>query len=274
MKRTGIKLLCFILGLSAVMMGCSGENSSEEEASYADEDFIADVGKGLEVRWSLMEEDQEGEAYAFVSEETPEYRDRLLTYIDAELEYDEKYADADLNFREEDLKELAAQYVDTLLKHREACADIVDDFASYYEVYTDVLNEKSRILTRLVTMYDLAVNEQYEDYLNSYRTHETIVDEEEGVRDEVLALADGIDFEALDDEAGEDGVICRAVVENTTRIDFLNIGILINLLDEEDTIVDSQYAFVEYFRRGAETQLRFTTDKDFVSYDITIDYWG
>ncbi len=270
MKRTCLALLGCILVLSGAILGCSGQNAAG--ADDADTDFVRDVAKGLEARWDLMEADQKDSEYAFVSEENEAYQEKLIKYIDAELEYDEKYKDA--SFGDSNLEELAVQYVDILEEHKEACAYITTDFEKYYDTYTSVLNERGRILSRLVTIYDLAVNEQYEDYLNGYLTNATIVDEEEGTDEEILALADGIDFELVDEESDENGSVYRTEVINTTNVHFMDFGIQINLLDEKNEIVDSQYAFIENFRKGAKAMLGFTTDQAFVSYEITIDYWG
>ncbi len=271
MRKTWLALLLCITVLSGGILGCSGRNQ-EDDVSYADTDFVRDVAKGLEARWALMEEDQEQEEYAFVSEENEAYQEKLLRYIDAELDYDEPYKEA--QFSDSNLQELAVQYVDLLEEHKEACAYLTTDFEQYYEAYTDVLNERGRILHRLVTIYELSVDEQYEDYLNGYLTNATIVDEEEGTQDEVLALADGIDLELIDEESGENGFVYRTEVINTTNIHFMDFGLQINLLDENGEIVDSQYAFVENFRKGAKAILEFRTEEEFASYEITVDYWG
>ena len=52
MKRT----LCFLLAaiMALALVGCGGDmasSGSAEPVNYADEDFVADVGKALEKRW-------------------------------------------------------------------------------------------------------------------------------------------------------------------------------------------------------------------------------
>ena len=66
MKKATVLLASCMIGTGLLFTGCSGsqqESKQEEEIRYADEDFVKDMAKGLEARWTLNEQDESKEGY-------------------------------------------------------------------------------------------------------------------------------------------------------------------------------------------------------------------
>lgn len=118
--------LSCVLGTGVLFTGCSSSDTNkrttkevastdepeEEEVYYADEDFIADMGKGLEARWTLNDADEEKEGYDEIQEQSDEWKKMMVSYIDAELDIIGKYTDE--KFEDSNLQELAIKYVNLL----------------------------------------------------------------------------------------------------------------------------------------------------------------
>ena len=112
MKKKLAAILTVIMCLGLVLTGCSGNTKKEEkkdEPQYADEQFIKDMAKGLEARWTLNEQDENKDGYDAIALESDENKKMMLSYIQAELDYVEKYKDE--KFEDSKLQEKAISYV-------------------------------------------------------------------------------------------------------------------------------------------------------------------
>ena len=101
MRRTVLWMaLSCVLGTGVLFTGCSSSDTNketikeatvtdepeEEEIYYADEDFITDMGKGLEARWTLNEKDEQKEGYDEIKDPSHEEKEMVLSSIYAEVD--------------------------------------------------------------------------------------------------------------------------------------------------------------------------------------------
>lgn len=259
-----------IIGLSCLALsGCASEEPVAEEPTYADQDFISDMSKGLQARWKLNKEDEAKEGYDEILVNSEEYQEMMNNYIQAELDYVEKYQNE--KFEDSNLQEVAVEYVNLLKQHKDACQYMTVDYDKYLEEFQPVYNERSKIISQLVNDYGMTVDEEYQQTLNDFLTNSQLVTEQENAEAAIQKMIDSIQFEEVEDNGGYKTY--RAVVENTTGIDFDTLNITINLLDGDGVIVETTYDNVSAFAQGAKVQFEFMTDKEFTSTQVSVDWW-
>ncbi len=167
MKR---QYLLFILVISLALAACSAENDAQTQASgtdqvtqevaseYADERFLKDLVKGLQARWDLTKKDKRR-----VHRYNEEYQEVIESYIEAELGFVEKYADA--SFRDRELQRNAVEYIQALRDCKYALQYITLNPVTYEEK----IKEPSRIRIYLIKVihdrYDLEFDDRYEEDL-------------------------------------------------------------------------------------------------------------
>ena len=259
-----------IIGLSClVLSGCASEEPTAEEPTYADQDFISDMSKGLQARWKLNEEDEAKEGLDEILVNNEEYQEMMNNYIQAELDYVEKYQSE--KFEDSNLQEIAVKYVNLLKQHKEVCQYMTVDYNKYLEEFQPVYNERSKIIAQLVNDYGMTVGEEYQQTLNEFLTNSQLVTKQENEEAAIQQMLDGIQFEQVDANGGYRTY--QAVVENTTGIDFDTLNITINLLNSDGVSVETAYDNVSAFTQGAKVQFEFMTDKEFTSTQVSVDWW-
>lgn len=258
-----------IVGL---LIGCGNVDNEqkEEEPQFADQTFVEDMSKGLQSRWELNDEDKTKDEYKDIADNSEEKREMMIQYIETELNNIEKYKDE--KFEDGSLQELAIKYINLLRKHKEICSYITVDYDKYSEEFEPLYNERSEIIEEMVNNYGLEVNEEYQNTLDEFLTNSKLV-KEKTVNDEAISkMVKSIKFKRVSDD-GSDFKTYQATVENTTEIDFKTFGIVINLVDKDGVIVDTDYESVENFAKGAKARFEFMTDEAFETTEITLDWW-
>ena len=262
-KLIVISLACLILG------GCASEEPVAEEPAYADQNFISDMSKGLQARWKLNDEDEAKEGYEEILVNSEEYQEMMNNYIQAELDYIEKYQNE--KFEDSNLQQIAVEYVNLLKQHKDACQYMTVDYDKYLEEFQPIYDERSKIISQLVNDYGMTVDEEYQQTLNDFLTNSQLVAEQESAEAAIQQMLGTIQFEEVEDNGGYKTY--QAVVENTTGIDFDTFNITINLLDSDGVIVETTYDNVSAFTQGAKVQFEFITDKEFASTQVLVDWW-
>lgn len=259
-----------IIGLSClVLSGCTSEEPVAEETTYADQEFLSDMSNGLQTRWKLNEDDEAKEGYDEILVNSEEYQKMMNNYIQAELNLVEKYQNE--KFEDSNLQEIAVKYVNLLKQHKDACQYLTVNYDKYLEEFQPIYNERSKIISQMVNDYGMTVEEEYQQTLNEFLTNSQIVTEQENAENAIQKMIDTIQFEEVEDNGGYKTY--QAVVENTTGIDFDTLNITINLLNIDGVIVETTYDTVSAFAQGAKVQFEFMTDKEFVSTQVSVDWW-
>jgi len=250
--------------------GCNNTEKTDEENQYSDEQFITAMSDGLQARWTLNTNDEGKEGYADIQFNSEEYKEMMLSYIDAELEHIEGYKDE--KYEDSKLQEIVIRYINLLNEHKEICSYMTVDYDKYYSEFEPIYNERSKIIADLVENYNLTVDEEYKSTLDDFLTNSQLVVEQENLDAEIEAMISGVEFVEVADD-GYSFKTYQAVVENTTSTDFKNFSVSINLLNEEGVIVSTEYSSVTNFTQGAKVQFEFMTDKAFVTTQINMDWW-
>lgn len=276
MKKKLIILLTAVMCVGLLSAGCSSNNNSKneekkEEIQYADDQFIKDMSKGLQARWKLNEQDENKEGYDQIDVQSSEYKDMMLSYVQAELDCIEKYKDE--KFKDSQLQEKAISYINLLTKHKEVCDYIpVDYYGKYLDEFQSIYNERSKIIEDMANNYGLTVEEKYQSNLDEFKTNSQLVQEQDALQNSITNMLNNIQFQEVNDD-GYGWKTYQAVVENTSGKDFSEFSVNINLLNADGVIVETQYDQVSNFANGAKAQFEFMTDKDFTSTQVTANWY-
>lgn len=276
MKKRAILILSAMMATGMLFTGCSssGNNQktekSEEETKYADEQFIKDMSKGLQARWDLNEKDEKKEGYDKIELQSQEYKDMMLSYIQKELDYTEKYTDE--KFKDSKLQEYAVKYINLLKQHKDICQYIpVDYYGKYLDEFNPIYDERSKIIEDLVENYNLTVDKKHQDTLDEFKTNSQLVKDQDAMEESVKNMLADIQFTEVSNEDG--WKTYQGVVENTTGKDISTLNVDINLKNADGVIVETTYDDVSNFTKGAKAQFEFYTDKDFATTEVTASYY-
>lgn len=276
MKKRAILILSAMMATGMLFTGCSssGNNQktekSEEKTKYADEQFIKDMSKGLQARWDLNEKDEKKEGYDKIELQSQEYKDMMLSYIQKELDYTEKYTDE--KFKDSKLQEYAVKYINLLKQHKDICQYIpVDYYGKYLDEFNPIYDERSKIIEDLVENYNLTVDKKHQDTLDEFKTNSQLVKDQDAMEESVKNMLANIQFTEVSNEDG--WKTYQGVVENTTGKDISSLSVDINLKNADGVIVETTYDDVSNFTKGAKAQFEFYTDKDFATTEVTASYY-
>lgn len=276
MKKRAILILSAIMATGMLFTGCSssGNNqkteNSEEETKYADKQFIKDMSKGLQARWDLSDADEEKDGYDKIELQSQEYKDMMLSYIKAELDWIEKYTDE--KFKDSKLQEYAVKYINLLKQHKDICQYIpVDYYGKYLDEFNPIYDERSKIIEDLVENYNLTVDKKHQDTLDEFKTNSQLVKDKDAMEEAVKNMLANIQFTEVSNEDG--WKTYQGIVENTTGKDISTLNVDINLKNADGVIVETTYDDVSNFTKGAKAQFEFYTDKDFATTEVTASYY-
>lgn len=237
-------LLCFFVA------GCSQAEDGAGK-TYTDDEFLSELGAGLESRWELNNDYYLEGKYNRNAED-------LTALIDAELDHVRKFEKATLS--DEKLTTLAHDYISALLNERTVAEKYNTDDATSIAEYSDARAECVRILSLIIKDYKIPVQEQYEidlqDILEEGSEYQQIKDVEAAL-DEIASKAT-VDFKET-----ELGLVGVASFVNTTEYAFAYVDFEIHLYDENDQEIDYYYATLRDWAPGAigTEELNFYIDE-------------
>ena len=263
-------MLCFLITLCGCGTTKPQEETPEEEPQYADDTFVQDMAKGLETRWDLSEKDEQKEGYENITVDSEEYKTMMLSYIDSELNVIEHYTEE--KFEDKNLQEIALKYINLLKKHKEICGYMTVDYVKYNEEAQTIYNERSKIISTMADDYNMVIDEKYQSILNDFAVNSQLVNANEEKEEKITAMLDGVQFQESSDNGGG-WKTYQAVVENTTGIDFKTFCANINLINADDVIVETAYYQVSAFNNGTKAQFEFSTDKEFDSTQVVVNWY-
>ena len=164
MRKIIAIITVFTLSISICACGASGNTGTDAQTQNqtdavenndekADEAFLNDVVNGLQARWEIAENDGRN-----VDEYNEEYQTAFKEYINAELAYIEKYADAD--FKDKELGRNAADYIQALEDMKYALQYVTVDATTYENKVIEPYKTRLFIIKILNDKYDLKFEEK------------------------------------------------------------------------------------------------------------------
>lgn len=261
------KYILFIFLLSMILISCGNdteiykEGTDEIEIVTSDAVFIKDLEKSVTLRWKL--EDENDEMNTLTDEE---YYDKLEELIDAEKGILLKYKESD--FKDPKLKKLANDYINGVEKQGESMNYYFANQQKFTESWTHGGNIRSVSLTKLVDEYGVTVDEQV---MKQLRQTAQLIEDDNKTSKEVEAMAKNIEFELESNEGTWKEY--KAVVENTTEIDFSYFELSIKLIDKDGVTIDTTFDNTENWNSGEKVRFEFMTDKEFNKIEWQWNYY-
>lgn len=254
-KKLSVVLMLITVLAIALMTACSSSGSGE--VKYSDEDFIKSVGKGLEARWKLQDNQKDSSTVASM-------REAIQTELDAVSEY--KTA----TFEDSVLQEKALKYINIL---NDSLAN-VDYYGSTtdYDKWTEVYDQRTIILKDFVDNYGLKVSSTYQTNLDEIAANGKTAGDNADRKEAIEKIVKDLKFEVVEDD-GYGWKTYEAVLENTTDYTIKHLSVNVNLLDSDGVIADTAYTDVDNVSSGQKAKLTFSTDKEFEKYETIVNYF-
>lgn len=235
-------------------------NSGTEEVKYDDQAFLADFQKGLEARWDLATDGVEETA-------SEEFKNAMTTYNAAEYSLLEKYKTG--SFEDTALQAQALNYINLLEQEKETFQYITVDLDKYLVDHTAVYDQRSKLITELITKYNLVFPEKYASTVADFQTNSNMVKEDEDTRQKLEAAVQSLAFNEISKEY--DWSKYQATFTNTTGKKIDQLWLVINLLDENGVSLGSETYVIEQLEPNASAYVSFETDKKFATTKVDID---
>ena len=265
MRKTGmaLSLVAMVIVVAFGLAACGAGQPAESSSGYADEQFVKDLSKALEARWSVTE--ASGSSSKGSDDADREMRSKA---VDAELAVLEDYTGA--KFEDSALQEKAIKYVNCLKDQKASLEYYSVDNSRYKEDWSKAYDARTQLIKDFVNNYSLTVSEKNAGMLNDLLTNAKLVSEKEDQQAAVDAICASIQFQPSDSEYGKE---YAAIVENTSSIDFSYFSINVNLLDADGVIVESTGDSVDNWEAGQKVRFTIHTLEDFASIIVKASNW-
>lgn len=226
-----------------------------------DGQFMKALSKGLMDRWDYNEDESKMDV-----SEVKNYRKKL---VNCELDYISKFGDE--TFKDEELKKAASEYINALNEQLKAVDYYGIDDNRYSEEWDKGLNSRSLLIKKFVEKYNLLVDDAYQTNISEFVTQAGIIVEQENIKEQVSRMID-VKFDEVKNSYGYKTY--EATISNITNTTFSYFGVMVNLYDENDVIIESPYANpIQNFESGQKAKISFSTQKDFKRMEYVATYY-
>lgn len=151
------KRFVFIATAAALCLsftGCGNTTSTpattETQEDFADNDFIKDLQKGLESRWSIASDD----VLSMTNDELKAYYEQS---VNSELDIIEKYQNE--KFEDRKLQEVAIQYINLLKDSKEVIPYLSTDMVKFSQDWDMIYKKRSQMISSFHSDFGLTVSE-------------------------------------------------------------------------------------------------------------------
>jgi len=251
------RLLSTLLALliAFTLVGCS--NKKTTEVKYYDKDFISALEKGLDARWKLTD------AVEVQDISKSDYK----SFIKAELSEVESFSSK--KYKSTFLQESAIAYINSL-KKQNATLKYYND-SDFQDKWDKAYNDRNAILVKIDKKYPLKVDSKYKSYILELRRSGSKTNKDNAQTTALNNLLKSVKFNKGNDD-GSGYYEYTATVENNTGYNIKSFSGVVKLKDSSNVTTDTQYVNAENWNKNEKIMLKFTTDKDFKSYELTKDY--
>lgn len=260
MKRTLAFLLTVLMAFSLTACGSAPEKKTE----YADKVFIQDLAKGLERRFDAVDKSEK----SAVTLSDADYAKQVTGFVDIELNTLSKYRTSE--FEDHKLQEYAISYVNSLDAQKEALTTCADDRAASDEKYSKAQAVRIKLLLSLATDYGLSLSDRHQKTLDEMKTEAKTIIKDEEAKTAVDSVINNLNFQKVEESYG--WKTYRATLENTSGYDIGFVSLSIDLIDAGGVVISQTYASADNVTKGKKVNVEFTTDANFVKYEISSSY--
>lgn len=253
---------CLILS-GCETTGTGTTSTTQSQTSYADEDFIQSLAKGLEVGWEV--EDQlidEAKIKTSTEDGAERWSDAYIASADAELAEISKYKDA--KFKDTTLRMKSAAYIKYVEQKKLLSAPPMN-------VTSWAQNEEDRykLINEFAHVYGLTVSEEAKSKLSSVQNTADLINESSTQSEMIEEMFSFTSFDLVEES---DGVkTYEATIANTTNEDLSDLTLDINLIDEDGIIVSTEHDEISNLPRWKRAKVSFKTEEDFTRTNVAFE---
>ena len=277
--KKGIVYLLLSVVLATSICGCgstSTSNSSNTQTSVSaenekksDADFIVNLGKGLEARWTLTDsEEYNSEALETMS--LAEYQKADTLFVNAELD-----AIGDLDeyeFEDQDLKKLAETYMMGLELQKEGIQyQGTTEYTKQQQTWDLGYNYRAVCMTDLYNEYGLTVDEKFKNNLDDFVAESLTAKKSIAVQEYVDELPSKVEYVKDEEKSDDWSTYYKAVIENTTEYEIDSLEIEIDFLDASGVVIYQTSDSLKNIKAGGKVQSSIYYDSsegDFKSMEL------
>jgi len=140
-------------------------------------------------------------------------------------------------FDDEKLGEAAKQYIQHLRDAKEATTYVTVNINKYYTDWANVYNKRTQVLQKIVSDYDLKVDEKHQDTFNELMRDAGAAARLDAAKAEITEMCKSFQIAITKDEYGYKQYSVH--MENTTQYTFDYFYVDISLRDENGNIIDT-----------------------------------
>lgn len=228
MKKS-IAILLAIMIAAFACAGCTPQPQADEGPNYQDQAFLTDLGKGLDARWTLVDQDEENNPDEANSSE------KLESYIQAELDCIDGYSNAE--FEDSQLHELAISYINVLNESMKAAESYSLSDTNSLLAWNNVYSDRVIILKDLASNYAIPVSNAHQSNLKDIVADGKAAQQTEDNDAAIQQLADSIVFTFNTDEFGI--VTGTATAVNSTGLNLKSVIFDVQMYDASGVRIES-----------------------------------
>lgn len=229
-----LSVLVIVSMLAISLLGCSQQSQEGAGPDYKDQAFLTDLGKGLEARWAINDNNDETTS------------ESLKKAIQAEKDAIDQYRTAE--FEDAKLQELAIKYLNALNDTMDQAEVYSPNNYDSLEAWSKAYDNRTMILNEIVSGYDVTVSSKYQSYLDDLLANGKAVQKTSDNDAIVQGIADSIEIVFESDSYGY--VNGKATMTNTSELDFDYIYFDVQLYDAAGTRTDTTYLSVNNWGPG------------------------
>lgn len=250
--------------------GAVSEKETEPEV-LGDKEFIENLGKGLEARWTITEaEDDEG-GWNSKQHTTSEVKEHAYEVVNSEIKAIGNIGE--YNFENEEIKELANDYYEALLLQYDAIDSFTADTAYTGEKWNMGYWRRIIDLEKFFGKYGATVDEKFQsNVIDMSDTKVAYAKKYVGIQNWLNNLS--IDFQIDEEDSAGDWKEYKGLIENTSGYEIDSLSIYIDLLDENGVVIKQESAYLNKLVPDNKYYAEFMSDAKFKDIRCTYEaYW-
>ena len=206
---------------------------TEQESNTTEQQFLADLNKGLEDRWMLSDNTQSDN---FTDQQQIEF---YQTLVNAELGYLSKYTD--LNFEDTVLADYAHTYITALQDQFIAITEYYGkDDATYEQYWSNAYQTRTQMLYWINRKYGLNISDKYKQTLNEMLATGAYIDHYKSVDNSIKTQLEAIELNVID--RNDYSITVQAPsIKNDTAYGIESLSVKILTYDANNNMLEDTY---------------------------------
>ncbi|NEG54771.1 hypothetical protein GFD21_03060 [Bifidobacterium sp. SMA15] len=262
-KRLISLLLCAVM--SVALAGCS-QNKEADGPDYADDEAMSIIADGLQKRSDVIDKQNAKQGSEDVDNATyaANLKEAVQTEIDAEKSLKTR------QFKDSKMQEAVISYLNLLDDSMDVLKNYSPSSTDFYTEWQKVYDKRTSMLKTFVDDYGLTVDEKYKDTLSDLTANGAAATKKSQTDETIKNLIESATFEKQDQGYGS--YTYSAVIENTSKLSFKNVSIVLSLYDA-DGVKQEAYANANTWAAGEKVKFEAYSDVNANEVKASVQYY-